>query len=512
MALETRPAFLAFLRPLTLVLALVACGRPSAGQPPPRAPQAPAISPAARALLEGRYDEVDKLMSSAAATDPGAAALAAKADIARGRYDDALALLQPVASRAPGSDAALELGLLEQMLGRPEADGVLRRVAAPWQSTNDPVELARAARALEALNEFQQANSSFRDASAARPADPGHQHGVGRSLSGRRQPLGSDEVVSGGAQGGRAVDAGAHRHGAGPERRRSAARARRHQAGARGEPAAVDAHVFLAARAVDADHDEEAHEAIRQALAVNPNSLDAHSLLAAMAYVHDDHARFDAETQKVLAIAPHVRRGVSHRRASRRRGPLPVRGGGRAGAPRARAADPRNPHALSDLGLHLLRTGDERGAREALEQSFKLYPYDVVAFNLLGMMDTLDTFVTVDGRQHHSADEHGRGAAAPDYVLALAHKALDRLSDLYQFTPQGADPDRDVLEARRLRRAQSRAARDDRRPGRLFRPRRHARLAARAAARARSSGSRRSGTSSRTSSRFSCRTSAFRAG
>ncbi len=45
--------------------------------------------------------------------------------IARGRYDEAMAALQPAAARAPSSDAALELGLLQQMLSRPEARDVL---------------------------------------------------------------------------------------------------------------------------------------------------------------------------------------------------------------------------------------------------------------------------------------------------------------------------------------------------------------------------------------------------
>ena len=47
--------------------------------------------------------------------------------IARGRYAQAETLLRPVASRAPSSEAALELGLLQQMLGRPDADGAARK-------------------------------------------------------------------------------------------------------------------------------------------------------------------------------------------------------------------------------------------------------------------------------------------------------------------------------------------------------------------------------------------------
>jgi tetratricopeptide (TPR) repeat protein len=437
MTRDRRPAVLAFTRPLMLVLALVACGRPSAGQQPARAaqPRTPAISPAARALLEGRYDEVDRLTGATAATDPAAAAVAAKADEARGRYDEALALLEPVASRSPGSDAALELGLLRQRLGRPDADEVLRRVAAPWQSTNDPVELARAARALQALNQFQQANSSFRDAAEARPTDPAINTAWGDlflAAGNRAEALQSFKAALEADSRWTPALIGTARAIADDDPPQALEAIKR---ALEVNPSAVDAHVFLAAQAVDADHDKEAHEAIDKALAVNPNSLEAHSLLAAMAYVHDDHETFDAETKKVLAIAPHygeVYRVAGEQAARNYRYDEAVEL-----TRRALELDPGNPHALSDLGLHLLRTGDEQGAREALEASFKRYPYDVVTFNLLGMMDTLDTFVTVQDGNIILRMNKDEAPLLQSYVLTLAHRALDRLSELYQFTPKG---------------------------------------------------------------------------
>src|SRR6476659_5176716 len=47
-----------------------------------------------------------------------------------GLYADAESALQAAASRAPASEAALELGLLQQMLSRPVARTTLSRVAA----------------------------------------------------------------------------------------------------------------------------------------------------------------------------------------------------------------------------------------------------------------------------------------------------------------------------------------------------------------------------------------------
>ena len=104
---------------------------------------------------------------------------------------------------------------------------------------------------------------------------------------------------------------------------------------------------------------------------------------------------------------------------------------------RALQLDPANIQASADLGTHLLRVGDEPGARRALETAFKADPYDVVTFNQLAMLDTVDKFQTFrDGdlvvRLH--PDEAG---VMRDQVVPLARRALDTLSEKYQFKPTG---------------------------------------------------------------------------
>ena len=84
-----------------------------------------------------------------------------------------------------------------------------------------------------------------------------------------------------------------------------------------------------------------------------------------------------------------------------------------------------------------MRTGDERNARRALETAFRADPFDVITYNLLGLLDTLDTFQTVsDGdltiKLH--ADEIG---VMREYVPALAKEALAALSKRWEFTPKG---------------------------------------------------------------------------
>ena len=140
----------------------------------PRRPAAPDTPQRAaiRALNEGRFDEVDALADKMDSRDPSAAALKARAAIARGRYPAAEALLRPVVSRAPQSEAALELGLLQQMLGRTDATPILEKVAVLADTSDDPRDVLRAARALRALERFREANAAFREAAAALSSDP----------------------------------------------------------------------------------------------------------------------------------------------------------------------------------------------------------------------------------------------------------------------------------------------------------------------------------------------------
>src|SRR5260370_41873127 len=105
---------------LLLLLALIPVVVAQSSRRPPAGLQL-----AVRALIEGRYDQVPALTEKLDAQDPNVAAVKARALVARGRYQEAEAALRPIAQRAPTSAAALELGLLLQMLGRADAPAVL---------------------------------------------------------------------------------------------------------------------------------------------------------------------------------------------------------------------------------------------------------------------------------------------------------------------------------------------------------------------------------------------------
>jgi tetratricopeptide (TPR) repeat protein len=409
-----------------VILGLVVFGAVAAAQA--RRNQPP-LQAATRALLDGRYDEVDQLTAQLDQRDPGVVALKARAAIARGRYADAEAALRPAALRAPASAAALELGLLLQMLGQSDATALLRGVA-----TGAP-DLVVAGRALHALGAFDEANDVFRNAAARAPKDPAINTAWGElyldahqkadaleffqaaleadpkwtpALLGAAQALVDDDPPQAVAAASKALEI---------------------------NPSYVDAHVLIASQAMDQDHRDEARQSLQKAFAVNPSSLDAHAGLAAIAYVEDKTAEFDAEVAKALAIAPNygeVFRVAGELAAHNYRFDEAV-----ALLRRGLALKPRDPQMLSDLGMHLLRTGDEPGAREALEASFKLFPRDKPTKNLLDMLDKLDKFVTVRDGDLIFRFHPDEAAVLQEYAIPLAHQALSDYAARYEFTPRG---------------------------------------------------------------------------
>ena len=417
-----------------LIGALVFLALPSAGtaQAPRRA--ATPIQAATRALIEGRYAEVDALTEKLDTRDSNVVALRARAAIARGRYPDAEALLRPVVSRFPSSEAALQLGLLMQMLGR-EFAPILGRVATLSDTSSDPNELARAARALRALGQFREANAAYRDAGSAAPSDPAIQTAWGDLLLekyNRPEALRSYQMAL--QVDGRYAPAliGSARALSDDNPPQAAALAKR---ALDVNPSSVEADVFLAEEAVDAGRRDEAKELLTKALEVNPSDLEARALVAAIAFIEDKTQEFDAAVAKTLAIAPNygdVYRKAGELAAHNYRFDEAV-----ALTRKGLALDGRNPRALADLGIHLLRTGEEAEARTALEASFKDDPYNKITYNLLAMLDTLDKFVTVRDGDIVMRLHKDEAPVLQEYAMSLTHRALDTFSKRYEFVPRG---------------------------------------------------------------------------
>jgi tetratricopeptide (TPR) repeat protein len=120
----------------------------------------------------GRLDEIGKF-ADAFPKDEALAVLRARAIAARGEYAQAESLLQPFAAANPAGDAALETGLLQQLVGkRNEARRSLQLVMLGEQRNPTARDYLRAGRAARALGRFDDANAFFRDADGLAPNDP----------------------------------------------------------------------------------------------------------------------------------------------------------------------------------------------------------------------------------------------------------------------------------------------------------------------------------------------------
>ena len=388
------------------------------------------------ALARGQLDRAESLAAERAADDPAAAAVRAALLVRRGQYADAEALLAPVAGAAPASAAALELGLLLQRLGRAgEAAPYLEEVAAYGARSRRPVDKYRAGLAARALGLFRQANGLLRSAATGAPEDPAiHTAWADLFLEKYNRPDAVQSYTD-------ALDIDAEWAPAllGMAR----ALVDENPPAARGavdraleiDPGNVGAHLFIATRELADRNEVAARASLDEALRINPDSLEARALAAAMAYLDDRIPEFEAEVARALEINPaygDIYRIAGSHTAQAYRFDEAV-----ALVRRAVEIDPGNSRAHAELGMHLLRTGDEPAAREALERSFADDPFDLITYNLLEMMDTLDGFETFERGDLIVRLHPSEAPILKEYVLSLAQEALDVLAARYDIEVRG---------------------------------------------------------------------------
>jgi tetratricopeptide (TPR) repeat protein len=385
------------------------------------------------ALAHGQSDDAERLARARRADDPAALAVLAHLAAEAGRYDEAVASLQSAAARAPLSDAALELGLILHRLGRrPAATPLLTTIYQ--RSGEDPVSRLRAARAASALGRAREANGLFRAAAAFGP-DPAIDTAWGQlflekydraeAVKSFQQALTQDPRWAPALAGlGRALSEDDP-----PAAASAAARALEIS------PRLADAELLLAELDLDSSHYDEARERIARVLEWNASNLDGIALSAAINYVRGNRAGFDADVKRALDINPsfgEIYRAPAELSARNYRFDEAV-----ALAKQATTLDPTNARAFAELGMHLMRTGDEGEARVALDRAFSIDAYDTVTYNLLALLDSLDKFVEIREGDIILKLDPDEAAVMREYAMPLAQEALKTLSAKYGFTPKG---------------------------------------------------------------------------
>ena len=426
------------IRPLVVMLLAVCLGSSESSRPfaQQSAPSQPFPHGAWAAIAHGQIAEAESQAKAAPGGDPEAAAILAHLAIRKGLYDEALKLLEPAAAQSPLSSAALELGLLQQRLGRSDAaTRLLFDLFRQGSRASDPYVLGRAARAAHALGGANKhdANTLFRAASASN--DPGievawgwlflESSGEAEAAKSFQKVLAADPKWAPAHYGLAAVLVDENPPAA------AAAAMRALEI----DPGLDAAELLLADLDLDNTRYKEARERIDRVLARNPKHIQARALLAGMAFVKDDRATFDAEVRRVLEINPsfgELYRIVGDLAARNYRFDDAV-----AMTRQAVSLDPSAARAYGDLGMHLLRTGDEPAARQALERSFNLDSFHRVTYNLLMMLDKLEDFTVVEEGSIVVKMAREEAPVLREYAVPLAQAALKTLSAKYQFTPKG---------------------------------------------------------------------------
>jgi tetratricopeptide (TPR) repeat protein len=390
---------------------------------------------AERSWLGGRFEEVDTIAHAFPKDEPigvfHALGIAARGDHAR-----AEAILRPFATANPGGEAALELGLLQLGVGR-RTEGRQTLTLILTADVRNPTarDYLRAARASRAMHRVDDADSYFKDAIRLAPTDvklntewgdffvENHANGEAAKSYQEALKVSPDYAPALVGMGKALADENP------PQAAMFAQQALKQN------PNNADAHLLLAEMAVYQDKKAEARESIDRVLKLNPRHLEALSMKAALAYVDGDTAGYNqtvAETLKIHPTYGEIHRIVGSITAHYYRFDEAVEH-----TRKAIALDRENVRAVADLGAQLMRTGDERNARRNLETAFRIDRWDVMTYNLLGVLDKLDTFDTLkEGNMiiRLSPDET---PVMKEYVPQLARESLEALSKRWEFTPEG---------------------------------------------------------------------------
>ncbi|RPI22473.1 MAG: hypothetical protein EHM61_22215, partial [Acidobacteria bacterium] len=344
-------------------------------------------------LLTGKYPQAEEaaLKYSASSPDPAWALMLGKARQAQGNYPEAEAAFKTAAApqSAVRSEAAMRLALLLKETGRlDESRAEFQRLHESM--AGNQANLGVAAVALQNLEQFQDANSAFRQATENNPKDVDTWNAWGWLFLEKYDKANAASVFED------ALKASPNHPEAllGMAMSLSEGDAERVQSlvekALSVNPNLVDAHVFLGRAAVEAEQFDQAADRLKKALEVNPNSLEAHSLKAVLHFARREASELEQEIQALLKINPRygdVYEDLADYAVTQRFYEQAV-----GYFRKALELNPRLWTAYSGLGINLLRLGDEKAAKEALETSYNNDAFNVWTVNTLRLIDSFENF------------------------------------------------------------------------------------------------------------------------
>ncbi|HVT48265.1 MAG TPA: hypothetical protein VHD57_10795 [Vicinamibacterales bacterium] len=391
------------------------------------------ISQVRAALAHGDVSMARDLAANAPGGPARRALATALVEIFEGKDTDARARLQPIVAANPLGDAALELGLLEVRTGHRDEGRRLLNALASVRTFSTPDDYLRLARAARGNREYLLANDAFQRVADVPRADIQtewgdlflERHQPGDAATNYRKALELDKRWVPAIVGlGRALADDD------PEQSRRAFDAAKAIA-----PDDPDLWLATAEQALDANDIPAAAQALDGLARVKPGSLQEAALRAAVAYKREGLAGADTAAARVHDLNPESALGY---RAAAEQAARDYRFDDAAAlARKATAIDAEDPLAFFDLGLDLLRAGEEADARTALETSWNLDKSSPLTKNLLQLLDDLDTFTVVPHGPFIFKFAPDEAAVLEAYALPLADEAYRQYTERYGFTPKG---------------------------------------------------------------------------
>jgi predicted Zn-dependent protease len=388
------------------------------------------------ALGHGQVAEARRLADSSTAAAASKDLASALVDVFEGKDAQARTKLEPLARTAPLGDAAVELGLLDLRHGRRDEGFKMLDVIASNRTFAGPEDYYRLARAARGTREFLLSGDGFVQLANVARADI--QSDWGDLFFERDQPADALETYRKAIQldpGWVPAYLGASRaldtlEDAEPEAAKAALEAARKLA-----PAHPGVLLLTAERAMETEEFASAKQALDELAKVRPDTIEEAALRAAIAYEEGGATAVETAVARVRAIDPRSAAGyrLAGAQAARR-----YRFDEAAGfARKATALDADDDQAHFDLGLYLMRTGDEKGARTALERSWDLNKSARLTKNLLDVLDKIDAFEVVPSGDFVFKFSKDEAAVLKTYALPLAAEAYKTFTARYGFTPSG---------------------------------------------------------------------------
>jgi len=396
-------------------------------------------------LFTGRYAEAAKVASRARKMEDRIklAPWHAEALIRQGKRDQALKVLRKVENEDDAHRARLVLGELLINLGkRNEARGPLMELVRAYNddriTSSDAEGLSLVARAAYLMRAYRDANDAFNEAERAGANkrvetllwraelfldkyDPGHAAQVTKEA----QKLSPDdprvEVMLAQVKLAQTMD-----FAAAEDLVKKVLKV---------DPKLAEAHYVRAGLALRVMDIPAAEEAVEAGLAIDPENLELLSMKAAVRFLAEDKAGVAALEKKVLDLNPEYSRFYSiigeFAEWEHRYGEIV------AMMKKAVKVDPQDAKAYAQLGLNLIRNGDDEAGLQALQKAWRRDKYNVRVYNTLNLFEETipKDYVTVDGTTFRIRYHKDEKRVLERYVPRMLKEAWGSMVKRYGFTP-----------------------------------------------------------------------------